>query len=173
MGAQCVTWSRTPASGLPCIVAARPEVDRLVTLPAVGFFQDVTMRLIANHIVSPGKGETYLQGEVSVHQPIVPHPQLANGYHVYCSGCNEGASALVCELAETFGVEIRQASNVGALESCDCMLVYLTGLTWTRGEDSAVFAAEVQMAMDKQVPLLLAHESTPWLLFAACLLILP
>ena len=61
-------------------------------------------------------------------------------------------------------IEIRQTANAERVESCDCMLVYLTGLTWTRGVDSTTFGGEVQQAMEKQVPLLLAHESTSHLL---------
>ena len=150
----------------------------------VGFFQDVTMRLIADHILPPsasGQGVTYLQGEVSVEHPSLPSPQLGHSHHVYVSKLNEGASAFICEMVESLGIEIRQTPDVGAMASCDCMLLYLTSLTWTRGTPtSTAFAAEVQRAMETQVPLLLAHESTPRLfclpdvqpveLPAACLL---
>lgn len=39
-----------------------------------------------------------------------------------------------------------------------CMLVYLNGLTWTRGASSDAFAQEVKEAMEDGVYLLLAHE---------------
>ena len=50
-------------------------------------------------------------------------------------------------------------STQGAeLASCDHFLVYLTAQTWTGGERSAAFAAEVKRAMDENVHLLLCHE---------------
>ena len=43
------------------------------------------------------------------------------------------------------------------LES-DHMLLYLNSKTWTRGEDSAALAADLKMALDNGVHILLAHE---------------
>eukprot|EP00966_Prymnesium_polylepis_P095055 2200914-Prymnesium_polylepis.1 len=88
----------------------------------IGFFQDVSMRLIANHVIKPGGGgtladeecgvgqprsstksgielpdDTYLQGEVSMMQPKVGPPQRGHAFHVYCSEHNEGAAALMAE----------------------------------------------------------------------------
>jgi len=65
---------------------------------------------------------------------------------------------LVRELADTLSIELSCTAEAASMEACDRMLVYLTSLTWTQGEASALFAAEVQQAMDKGVPLLLAHE---------------
>jgi hypothetical protein len=81
--------------------------------------------------------------------------------HVYCSENNTGASALVLELATELKLALLQTSDGNQMESCGCMLVYLTSLTWTKGEKSAAFAVEVQEAMRRNVPLLLAHESEP------------
>ena len=45
------------------------------------------------------------------------------------------------------------------LTKCEFLLIYLNARTWTSGEDTAKFAIEVAEAIDKGVPLLLAHES--------------
>ena len=49
-------------------------------------------------------------------------------------------------------------TDLAELHQCQQILVYLTGLTWTRGELSDQFADEVRQAMDMDVGLLLAHE---------------
>jgi len=124
----------------------------------IGFFQDVSMRLIANHILKDGDGETYLQGEVSMAQPKLGPPTAGHAFHVYCSEHNSGAAALVREVAAELKLDLRLTGDVELLAECECMLVYLTSLTWTQGTASDAFAADVQRAMDSGVPLLLAHE---------------
>ena len=127
----------------------------------IGFFQDVSMRLIATHILEDGDGETYLQGEVSRAQPKVGPPSAGHAFHVYCSEHNVGAAALVREVAAELKLDVRLTADSLRLEECEGMLVYLTALTWTQGPASVAFAADVQRAMDSGVTLLLAHESTP------------
>ena len=127
----------------------------------IGFFQEVSMRLIANHIVKNSAGETYLQGEVSRTEPKVGPPAVGHAFHVYCSVHNTGAANLVREVAAVLKLNLKLTSDVDRLEECDCMLVYLTRLTWTQGDTSVALAADVQRAMDGGVPLKLAHESAP------------
>jgi hypothetical protein len=50
-------------------------------------------------------------------------------------------------------------TNVDRLAECDHLLLYLTSLTWTRGEASEALAGEVMRAMDLGVHVLLTHES--------------
>lgn len=55
--------------------------------------------------------------------------------------------------------DLHITSDVTELRNCDCMLVYLNALTWTRGdEESEQFGNEVHRAMDSGVHLVLAHE---------------
>ena len=119
------------------------------------------MRLIANHIVKNSAGETYLQGEVSRTEPKVGPPAVGHAFHVYCSVHNTGAANLVREVAAVLKLNLKLTSDINRLEECDCMLVYLTRLTWTQGDTSVALAADVQRAMDGGVPLKLAHESAP------------
>ena len=53
---------------------------------------------------------------------------------------------------------LQVSTQVADMASCNHMLVYLNATTWTRGDTSASFAAEVAHAMDAGVHLLLAHE---------------
>ena len=66
--------------------------------------------------------------------------------------------ALLCELDAALGVEVVVTHQAEELTNADRMLVYLNGLTWTRGAESELFAADVKRAMDANVPLLLVHE---------------
>ena len=50
------------------------------------------------------------------------------------------------------------ATDHASLLDSDQMLLYLTGQTWTRGDDSAALGKEVLEAMENGVTLLLAHE---------------
>uniref|UniRef100_A0A7S4JF41 TIR domain-containing protein n=1 Tax=Prymnesium polylepis TaxID=72548 RepID=A0A7S4JF41_9EUKA len=124
----------------------------------IGSFQDVSMRLIANHIVQKASSETFLQGELSRNVPIIGLPSALNAFHVFCSEANEGAAALVQEVSQTLSLKISMTADLEQLPSCDGMLVYLTARTWTSGHHSAEFADHVKLAMKGSVPLLLAHE---------------
>ena len=101
---------------------------------------------------------TVLQGELTYEKPTVPPPRNGRKYHIYCSVHNTDAAELLREVASHFELKVAFTESIEHLESCERMIVYLTGLTWTSGEASAVFASEVQRAMDKLVPLLLCHE---------------
>jgi len=54
--------------------------------------------------------------------------------------------------------ELRVATDPTVAASCDNVLLYLTSLTWTRGEESDALGQEVAKAMDAGVHVLLAHE---------------
>ena len=47
---------------------------------------------------------------------------------------------------------------LGKQSACQHMLVYLNGVTWTRGEETDQFAMELVLALRTGVHLLLAHE---------------
>lgn len=177
----------------------------------IGFFQDVTMRLIATRMLPPNSGRTYVQGELISKKPApLKPPSDGHAFHVYCSALNPGARELLDELADWTGFTLdlagkqrarrrsltrrksqpsqadvvrsasRRQSVIGVggqkkvwnkntvyatvsasdIADCDHMLVYLTGLTWTRGEESEAFGAEVMRALDAHVHLLLVHESS-------------
>jgi len=65
----------------------------------IGFFQDVTLRLIANSVLPADYGETYVQGELISKKPSPLMPPKKHVYHVYCSPFNPGGEALLAELA--------------------------------------------------------------------------
>ena len=143
---------------------------------SIGAFQDVTMRLIAQAILQAAtrdekadirsarklrdaKAETerglYVQGELVNTRPKLTKPQAGHAYHVYCSPHNPPGSK---ELLDELGVVVLATDRFSQLDQCDQMLVYLNGLTWTRGDASAQLAGEIQHAMQSDLPLLLAHE---------------
>ena len=131
----------------------------LIEWNRIGAFQDVSMRLVAESMLPQGRAKgTYLQGELTRLQPTLSAPRSGRTCHVYCSPHNVGAAALMQEVASHFKLSIKIAEDVSQLHTCERMLVYLTGLTWTSGEASTNFALEVQRAMDAKVPLLLCHE---------------
>ena len=130
------------------------------------------MRLIAESLLSRGRADTvqeeltravsytFLQGELTRQQCVVPEPCGGCKHHIYCSSHNEGAADLMREVASHFNPEltIKVTEDIDELPTCERMLVYLTGLTWTSGAASDAFAQEVQLAMDAKKPLLLCHE---------------
>ena len=128
-------------------------------------FQDVKMRLIAERLLPPGyDGQTYMQGEVVNATVVVPPPRGGCKYHLFCTGQVPGIAHLITELTEAMGVRIEMTGRQAEMSQCECCLVYLNGLTWTSGERSEAFAAQVEMAMELGVRLLLVHEmvsSTP------------
>ena len=62
------------------------------------------------------------------------------------------------KVPQAAGAPLKVTSSLAHLSECDHMLLYLTTQTWTRGEASEAFAAEVAQAMDLGVHVLLAHE---------------
>ena len=76
---------------------------------------------------------------------VVPAPL------VYTSAHNEGARDLLNELGG-----VVHTSELDGPRTC-CLL-YLDGRTWTRGAHSEALTHDVKVAMQKGVPLVLAHE---------------
>ena len=106
--------------------------------------------------------ELYLEGElartvnVSLSAPTVHN----HDFHCYCSPHNPGAFELMKELNEKMpelDVQITRDATEGR-PNAGCLVVYLTGQTWTGGARSAAFAEEVSAAMEAKIPVLMAHE---------------
>ena len=149
----------------------------------IGHFQTATMRLIANRLLPDAtETTTYVDREIINRKPK-PLVKPVGQFHIYCSSINLGAIELLQEVAREYGFDLhtnadssgsaeaslsasplerptlRVSTRADDLPSCDCMLIYLTSRTWTRGEESVAFAEEVTKAMDDaNVRLLLAHE---------------
>lgn len=128
----------------------------------LGPMQDVTMRLLAERaagVTDEVRGTTYMQGEL-VRTPFSLHePSPSHKHHLYCSCHNHGAEALAMEVASARKLTaLKVTTSAGEMPSCEAMLVYLTARTWTSGEASRAFAAEVEVAMQQGKRLLLAHE---------------
>ena len=129
-----------------------------VELNRIGVHQLVTIRLIAESILPDvHASQTYVSGELSLQQPVPP-PMQPGRHHVYCSPHNAGALELLREVEAALRITIDVTTDANEMESCDKMVVYLNGQTWNSGERSDALAADVQRAMDANVPLLLAHE---------------
>ena len=107
----------------------------------------------------------YVQGELvnkRLRGLLPPTKGSGVGHHIFCSPNNIGSLELIQELMDEHKELGRCATtqNLEDLDSCDHMLVYLTGLTWTSGETSLALASEVMKAMDAGINILLAHEMT-------------
>jgi len=143
----------------------------------IGHFQDVSMRLIAERILDHSLGDplktvagtTYIPGSLLA-QKVDQLGPPGGQFHLCCSELNPGALNLIEELCTCCGMSLKVnvipetnhdlciTTNVDQVGMCDQMLVYLTAQTWTRGQDSEAFGAEVMKAMDNGTRLLLAHE---------------
>ena len=102
----------------------------------------------------------YVQGELKQKKVLLPPPSSRGPYafHVYCSASNLGALELMAEVSEALGVQVVATDDQRVCSRCERMLVYLNSDTWTRGQPSEVFAAEVLRAMRLGMPLLPCHE---------------
>ena len=137
----------------------------------IGHFQDVTMRLIAERLVPDAAGATYVDKEI-VNQQLKPLPPPSGSFHIYCSALNPGAQSLLMEVSRGcgFAMHLESAAShrtsnalhvtteVAKVPSCDSVLVYLNGQTWTRGEASDKLGDELMKAMELNVNILLVHE---------------
>ena len=135
--------------------------------------------------IIPGRegGELYTRGEYLRESRVrkllrqYPKPRYGkDGYHLYVSSNNEGASALVKELEDLIGKRGKGSgcfSNGGLkiatavsnedrlrveLRKCNAMLVYLNRATWTTEPASSRLADEVRLAIEEKTPLLLVYE---------------
>ena len=138
----------------------------------IGPFQDVTLRLTANAVLVLQAGQisasrnndprcgmpsTYIQSEMANLKPSV-EPPASDSYNAYCSPHNLGAMALMQEVAEALELDLKITGDVSQQTACHHMIVYLNEQTWTRGEESAAFAMEVEQAMKAGTHLILCHE---------------
>ena len=124
----------------------------------LGSMQTLTLRLIAERLLPPGVGATYVQ-----HDPLprVESIQPVRGRHHLCySSHNEGVDRLLRELADA-GCDVQHTSNLEGLSRCACFLVYLNTQTWQSGPAREHLEADVARAMDARpsVPLVLVHEA--------------
>lgn len=134
--------------------------DKIIEWNRLGPMQDVTLRLIAERAAGLTEGTTYVRGELLTRPSILAAPSRQHKYHLYCSLNNAGAMALATEVKEArrlSGLECSMSRH--ELPSCEAMLIYLTGRTWT-SEDGAsgTLAEEVEQAMQAGIRLVLAHE---------------
>jgi hypothetical protein len=164
-------------------------VCRTLSSAGIGLFQDVTMRLIAEQLLDVAPGTTFVDRELVSHKlKALPPPKDGHLYHVCCSELNPGALALMHELAEKHGFELKQSDTEGSpplaepssgstssrtfsgevllvttnadhMTECDHLLLHLTSQTWTRGDASTELGNLVQKAMDLGVHVQLTHES--------------
>ena len=121
-------------------------------------FQDITMRLIVERLLPKDHPPICMPSELSTRRRAVQHPRDGRRFHAYCSPSNPGATKMLCEAAERLGIRIAISEQIDELSSCECMLVYLTALTWAGSEENEAFTEEVSRAIAQDVPLLLAHE---------------
>jgi hypothetical protein len=71
--------------------------------------------------------------------------------HLYCSPLNPGAYALAMEADKALGLGLQLTQSVVDLPSSMRMLVYLNGLTWTRGEETDKFSKEIVQAATRKL----------------------
>ena len=78
--------------------------DEPIEWNRIGAFQDVTLRLIAERILSKDHGKTYLSGEL-IHSQVVLPPASSRGYkyHLYVSPRNAGALEFMRDVSAWLG----------------------------------------------------------------------
>jgi len=122
----------------------------------VGDHQDTAMRLIATRLIA-NQPEVYVQGELA--RAPIRVPKWRAGPHVFFSEYNRGAGGLASELVALSKGVLRVTADEEELPSCGVMLLYLNAQTWD-GPAKSVSAVvnHVALALDRGLPLLLAHE---------------
>ena len=107
----------------------------------------------------PELGATFIQNEMAQQPtPEVPPPREGRRFHLYCSRHNLGAAEYAREVAEKLGLNLLITDEPKQLPLAEAVVVYLTSQTWTRGDSTEAFAADVLRAMKRGVRLHLAHE---------------
>ena len=133
-------------------------------------FQDVTMRLIAERLLSPCppagsayRQIAYISGEIT--QKVLkaklslPAVRQDCSFHLYVSSNGPGDGVRdIAEGLKAFLPTLTWTTDLAMMPACEHMLVLLTAETWTRGEASDAFAREVCDAMREGVHRLLVHE---------------
>ena len=66
----------TPDQIYECMFSERPPIE----WNRLGAFQDVSMRLIAMRLLAKDHGPTYLKGELTRHEFVVPPPRNSSRY---------------------------------------------------------------------------------------------
>ena len=117
----------------------------------LGPMQDVTLRLIAQRLLPADSGRTCVHDELSRRRSNLP--PLRTACHLFCSQHNPGVQDLAAEVKEARQLPLRWTDQ--SPDSCAAMLVYLTARTWQGGE---ALILDVELAMERGVPLVLAHE---------------
>jgi len=126
----------------------------------IGAMQDVSLRLLAERLLPLSlRGMTYLQSEITRQRLLLPPLRGGRRHHLFCSAHNAGALELARALQMALVGQVCVTSDRSELAQCERVLVYLNGLTWTSGDTSSAFAAELEEAMSAGVELLLAHET--------------
>jgi hypothetical protein len=149
-------------------------IDVLFASPPVVWYslsdpQDVSMRLIAERLV-PGFTQNYGQPYVQIayvqdeleRKFAIEKVQLAPfaegcRFHLYVSEHNPGAHSIAEEL-QSLEPGIQYTTKIDELHECEHMMVLLSEITWTRGEGTNAFAAELVEAMRNGVHRFLIHE---------------
>ena len=122
----------------------------------LGSLQTLTLRLIAERLLPPRVGGTYVQHDST---PRVESIWPVRGrYHLCYSPHNEGVDRLLRELADV-GCDVEHTSDLERLGRCACLLLYLNTQTWQSGPARERLEADVARAMDASVPLVLVHET--------------
>ena len=122
----------------------------------LGSLQTLTLRLIAERLLPPRVGGTYVQHDsIPRVESIWP---VRGRYHLCYSPHNEGVDRLLRELADV-GCDVVHTSDLGRLGRCACLLLYLNTQTWQSGPARERLEADVARAMDASVPLVLVHET--------------
>lgn len=102
---------------------------------------------------------TFIQNELAQQAtPDVPPPRDGRRYHLYCSPHNAGGVAYAREVSRRLGLGLRLAEDFAEMALAECFLVYLTDQTWTSGDATEAFTAEVLQAVRRGLRLHLAHE---------------
>ena len=78
----------------------------------IGFFQDVTLRLIANRILPRSLGKTYVQGEL-VSCKALPMQPPAGTHHIYVSTNNPGAFQVLAEVTSKRSISLISVGEQG------------------------------------------------------------
>ena len=178
MGPQVEKWAVAwdmPELQLPTcreIVEALFEKQPPIVWYRLADFQDVSMRLIAERLLqlpaapvateSPYQQLTYMKGEIVQQvkgQLELPAVRADCRFHLYISPNSPGDGARgVARALQALLPSLTWTSDPLQLATCEHMIVLLTSKTWTRGEASDKFAAEVGEAMRKGVHRWLFHE---------------
>jgi len=111
------------------------------------------MVLMCQRLLPATRCDIYLQGAASFKLP-----KRHFTVKVYCSPHNPGARELAEELNAIWPglLQVAHVRSWSDLSTCDHMLVYLNGLTWTHGPEP--FAAEIREALRMGLHLQPCHE---------------